>query len=420
MDIQSALDKLYSMHQFSIKLGLDRIENLLDHLGNPHKNLNCFHIAGSNGKGSTASFIASVLMEAGFRVGLYTSPHFVRFNERIKINGNEIEDSYIAGFIESLQDYIENNEATFFEVTTALAFNYFNEADLDFVVVETGLGGRLDATNIIKPLTSVITSISLEHTYILGSTIEKIAVEKAGIIKPNSIVLSGLMPDEAEDIIAAKALGMNCTYYKVRDFMKMDDDYISVQLGKKLFNIYSTPLPGYHQLINASLAVRSVYDVIGMTDGELLSNGIKKVVDNTGIQGRYEIFSERPKIIFDSAHNPESVRIFIDEFSKEYSYYSETVLVFGSMRDKDIREMLNILSPYFNNIYISQVDIERAATIEEIMEIGNKVANKLVPLENPAEFVQKFRTGNLNRCLVALGSIYLVGEIKSKIIDKKA
>ena len=168
MDIQSALNKLYSMHQFSIKLGLERIENLLDHLYNPHEKLTCFHIAGSNGKGSTASFLASILMEAGFRVGLYTSPHFVRFNERIRVNGKEIEDSYIADFVESLEVYIEENKPTFFEVTTALAFKYFSESDLDFVVVETGLGGRLDATNVLEPLASIITSISLEHTHILG------------------------------------------------------------------------------------------------------------------------------------------------------------------------------------------------------------------------------------------------------------
>ena len=328
MNIQAALNKIYSMHQFTIKLGLDRIENLLDHIGNPHKEINCFHIAGSNGKGSTASFLASILMEAGFSVGLYTSPHFIRFNERIRINGSEIEDSYIASFVESIEDYINEYETTFFEVTTALAFKYFSEAMPDYVVLETGLGGRLDATNVVKPNVSIITSISLEHTQILGSTIEKIAVEKAGIIKPNTIVVSGFMPDEAENIVSAKALGAGCRYIKAKDFVTREDDLINVQLNKKSFKIYNTPLNGYYQMTNAALAMRAVYEVLGLNEGAILNSGLRKVKNNTGIIGRYEIINEHPRIICDSAHNPEGVKSFIAEYSKEHFLYSESILIY--------------------------------------------------------------------------------------------
>ena len=418
MNVQAALNKLYSMHQFSIKLGLERIEYLMDHLDNPQKNLNCFHIAGSNGKGSTASFIASILMEAGFRVGLYTSPHFVRFNERIKINGQEIEDSYIANFVESLEDYINENGVTFFEATTALAFKYFSEAFLDYVILETGLGGRLDATNIIKPMVSVITSISLEHTQILGDTIEKIAVEKAGIIKPKTTVLSGIMPSEAEEIISAKALGSGCRYKKAKDFISIDGDNLNVTMNKKSFKIYSTPLHGSHQNINAALAVGAVFETMGMNHGGILNRGIANVVQNTGIQGRYEILNDNPRIIADSAHNPDGIKSFIREFEKEYTSYSDTVLLFGAMRDKNIGEMINTLTPYFNKIYIAKADNERAASIQEILDQTKQLEHKLIPIVNPAEFVNDFIAGKGNKCLTVLGSMYLVGEIKSKIIHK--
>ncbi|MFA7229307.1 MAG: Mur ligase family protein, partial [Melioribacteraceae bacterium] len=192
--IQSALNLLFSLHQFGIKLGLDNMTALLDHIGNPHSGLKMIHIAGSNGKGSTASFIASILMEAGFKVGLYTSPHFVKFNERIRINGVMIDDNSVAEFVDGLREYISEKKPTFFEITTALAFHYFLHQKVDYAVIETGLGGRLDATNVITPLASVITSISLDHTEHLGETIEKIAAEKGGIIKPGAKLFTGIMP----------------------------------------------------------------------------------------------------------------------------------------------------------------------------------------------------------------------------------
>ncbi len=169
MDIETSLKKLFSLHTFGIKLGLDNITGFLDHLDNPQRELKTIHIAGSNGKGSTASFIASILQEFGFEVGLYTSPHFVRFNERVVINGKQIEDEYISSFISDNENYIDEHELTFFEVTTAMAFQYFREMKTNYCVIETGLGGRLDATNVLNPLAVVITTISLEHTNVLGN-----------------------------------------------------------------------------------------------------------------------------------------------------------------------------------------------------------------------------------------------------------
>jgi len=258
MNIQEALNKIYAMHQFDIKLGLGRVKKLLELIGNPHKELKYIHIAGSNGKGSTASFIASILMEAGYKVGLYTSPHFVRFNERIRINGIEIDDNYIAGFINSIEQIIEQEKPTFFEITTALAFKYFCDNKPDFVVLETGLGGRLDATNVIDPLASVITSISLEHTNILGETLEKIAFEKAGIIKPGKPVFTGSLPLEALEVIRKRTAKMNSHLFTFNKFAQNIEKSVNIFLDKKIIHIYRTGLSGNHQFHNAALAVKEI------------------------------------------------------------------------------------------------------------------------------------------------------------------
>lgn len=419
MNIKSTLEKLFSLHQFGIKLGLEQTFLLLDRIGNPHTKLKTFHIAGSNGKGSTASFIASILMEAGYKVGLYTSPHFVKFNERIRINGKMISDEYVASFVTSLEDYIDKNSPTFFEITTALAFKYFEEEKVDFAVIETGLGGRLDATNVIQPISSVITSISLEHTQHLGETIEKIASEKAGIIKPNTLVFVGRMNVHAEKVFQEKAADSNCMYFSIVDFTKKENGSVVVSLNEKSFSIYSTPLHGEHQQFNSALAVKTVCESLGINDGLVFSRGIKNVIRNTSLEGRYEIVREQPKIIFDSAHNTEGIKTFVEEFSKEYKSYSERILIFGVMKDKAISEMLAALKPYFNKIFAAQIQIDRAASIDELITIAAKEGIKVLPLADPAHFIQEYLKENKNKCLVVLGSIYLLGEIKSKMLEKR-
>jgi len=420
MDIKSSLERLFSLHQFGIKLGLESTIQLLKQIGNPHKELKTFHIAGSNGKGSTASFIASILMEAGYRVGLYTSPHFVKFNERIRINGNMIEDEYIAKFVTGLEDYIEKNQPTFFEITTALAFKYFCEQKVDYAVIETGLGGRLDSTNVINPIASIITSISLEHTQHLGDTLEKIAYEKAGIIKQNSKVFVGKMAYEPEKIIRNKAMELNCDYNLINDFTSMEGDRLIVTLQKKSFSIYSTPLRGEHQLYNSALAVKTISRCLNIEDGIIISRGIRNVIENTGIQGRYETVCEKPKIIFDSAHNPEGIRSFIDEFSKESDNYPERYLLFGAMKDKSIGEMLKILSPYFSRIFVTKIDIDRSANEEELESAAKSAGIKINIVQNGSKLVRDFIKEGGDKCLVVLGSMYLLGEIKSKMLEKSA
>ena len=418
MNINSALKKLYSLHQFGIKLGLDNTRQLLDLMHNPQNELKCFHIAGSNGKGSTASFIASILMELGFKVGLYTSPHFIRFNERIRINGEEIVDEYITDFVSSLESYIDKHEPTFFELTTALAFKYFADQKVDYAVIETGLGGRLDSTNVINPLASIITTISFEHTNILGDTIEKIAYEKGGIIKKEIPVFIGNLVNDAEGIIKNKSIELGCKFFSAKDFASITNDHVVVKTRTGDYKIYKTALPGAHQLVNAALAVKVVSEIIPVSNPLLLSRGLKNVIRNSKIQGRYEVFSARPKIIFDSAHNPEGIESFIKEFRGEASSYRSRYLIFSVMKDKNYSKMLEMVSSLFTTIYFTQIEYERAADYKGLSQVANKLGITLELLENPVDFIRQFQKGGKDDCLVILGSMYLLGEIKSKILEK--
>ncbi len=412
----SALEKLFSLQNFGVKLGLENIKKFLAFLGNPQEELKCFHIAGSNGKGSTASFIASILMENGYKTGLYTSPHFVRFNERIKINGEEIENDYIVDFFSKYENYIFENKLTFFETTTALAFQYFYDNQINYAVIETGLGGRLDATNVINPLAVVITSISLEHTNILGKTIPEITNEKAAIIKPNSKVFVGLLPAEAIDIIEKKSKQMNCEFYPLEDSIIIRENYVELYTEELDIDRLESPLKGYYQRYNAALAVLVVNETLDVHNPHVIERGIRNVIKNTSISGRYEIIHQNPTVILDSSHNYEGVSSFISEFKKEMNKYSSRSLLFTALKDKAIDLMLNELVPYFNHFYFTELKMERATSINDLLSISQSVNISPIIVESPSEFVRNFIEKNQqDECLVILGSMYLLGEIKKSL-----
>jgi dihydrofolate synthase/folylpolyglutamate synthase len=415
MDVDSSLKKLFSLHNFGIKLGLENTVNFLNHLGNPQKGLKAIHVAGSNGKGSTASFISSILQEFGFRTGLYTSPHFIRFNERVQINGKQISDDYIASFVTEHENYIDNNELTFFEVTTALAFKYFLENRTDYCVIETGLGGRLDSTNVLNPLAVVITTISLEHTNVLGNNLGQIALEKAAIIKPNTNVFVGILKPEVEKVITDKCEKTNSQLYRLKDFMEGDKE-LKFNADDVMIDPVETPLKGTYQKLNAVLAALVVLKTFRLCEQKKYINGLKNVIKNTGIQGRYEYFRKNPTIIFDSAHNSESVTNFLQEFGKEASRYSSKVLLFGAMRDKSMEEMLLKLKPYFDEVVLTEINYERSAGAEDLMDVCNKNNIKATLTIGPSDYVKEFLERDANECLVVLGSIYLLGEVKSKLL----
>ncbi|MFO7446683.1 MAG: folylpolyglutamate synthase/dihydrofolate synthase family protein [Ignavibacteriaceae bacterium] len=419
MTIEQGLEKLYSLHTFGIKLGLDNILNFLEVLGNPQLKLKTFHVAGSNGKGSTSAFVSSILREFKYKVGLYTSPHFVRFNERIKINNSEIPDSYVAEFISNYEKYIDEMQLTFFEVTTAMAFKYFQEHNIDYAVIETGLGGRLDATNVLNPCAVIITSISMEHTAILGDTIKKIASEKAGVIKNGGKVFTGILPDEADSVIEEKCKETSCELFRLNEYINKKHGSIELYTEEIELDDWTMPLRGDYQKFNAALAGLAVSKVLDVTDFNSIHTGIKNVIKNTGIQGRYEYFHIEPDIIFDSAHNPESTSHFISEFRKDYKKYEKRILLFGAMRDKAIKEMLASAAEYFDEIYVTKVNNERSCSIEELEKTAKEININVKPEERPAGLVTRVIEGNKNNCLVVLGSMYLVGEIKTSLQNDK-
>ena len=416
MNIETALNKLFSLHQFGVKLGLENITNLLNFIGNPQEKLKVFHIAGSNGKGSTASFLSSILMEAGYKVGQFTSPHFVKFNERIRINGVEIADEYVADFVEDLDSYITEFRPTFFELTTALAFKYFAESNVDFVVLETGLGGRLDATNTVIPLASIITTISLEHSHILGNSLQRIAFEKSGIIKQNTPIFVGLLPLEAEQEISKAAAAKSSKMFKLNKYIIAGKDFVSIDIVRNNVKLYTTPLRGYHQLNNAALAILAVSEIIAKIEVKNILDGIDNVIINSGISGRYEIYEQKPRIIFDSAHNPEGIDSFIDEYKKEWLGYKKRVVIFSAMKDKNTLAMIKKIKNYFDKIYFTNINYERAATAEHLLEIAETVDVNAEKLIDKTGFIKNFKNNySKDDCLVVIGSIYLLGEIKTEL-----
>ncbi|PIW70761.1 MAG: hypothetical protein COW08_00255, partial [Ignavibacteriales bacterium CG12_big_fil_rev_8_21_14_0_65_30_8] len=374
MNIKDSLDKLFSLHNFGVKLGLENITKFLKILNDPQNDLKTIHIAGSNGKGSTSAFISSILQEHKFKVGLYTSPHFVKFNERININGNEIEDEYIVDFISKHFEYIEENQVTFFEVTTAMAFCYFRDQKVDYAVIETGLGGRLDATNVLNPLCSVITSISLEHTKILGDTIEKIAAEKAGIIKPESKVLIGLLPVQATKVITSKCSSINTKCIQIENYISNKKRNILINFDNNRLAIKELPLPGIYQKQNAALASLTVMSIVINYGTKLIESGLANVVQNTSLSGRYEFYNKKPDIIFDSAHNPDGITKFLSEFSRHSKKYKKKYLLYSSLNDKDYKSMLKTLRKEFENIYLTKINYERSANIEELVYAAKELS----------------------------------------------
>jgi dihydrofolate synthase/folylpolyglutamate synthase len=418
MNIDNSLKKLFSLHTFGIKLGLDNIKSFLKETGIPYDKLKMFHVAGSNGKGSTSAFLASILMEYNLKVGLYTSPHFVRFNERIKINSKEISDQHVASFIDKYEKLIDQYKLTFFEVTTAMAFEYFVTNDVDYAVIETGLGGRLDATNVIKPLASVITSISLEHTNILGTSIEEITAEKAGIIKIGVPVFIGKLPPNAVEVIEKKCSESGSELFKIVEYVNEKTNSFELYTDELELDDWTTPLKGDYQKYNAALAGLVISKILDESDSNIIERGIKDVVKNTGIQGRYEFYNKHPDIIFDSAHNPEGIRNFLDEFKKDSKKYSKKVLLFGAMRDKAVENMLSMLNESFDEIHITTIKYERAASINELKQIAGNINLNVIVEDDPLVLVDKFGKEDQKSVLVVLGSMYLLGEIKSRLTHK--
>ncbi len=325
------------------KADLQNTINLDNYLGNPHKAYKTIHLAGTNGKGSTSHMIASVLQEAGYKVGLYTSPHLKDFRERIRINGKMCTEQFVIDFIHKHQTFFKNNQLSFFEMTVGMAFQYFKEENVDIAVIETGLGGRLDSTNIITPIISAITNIDKDHTAILGNTYSKIAIEKAGIIKNSVPVVIG----------------------EKRSYLKQLFTQIANELDSPIHIIdhritsLPTDLKGNYQKSNVRVASKMI-ELISPTHftitKEHTSKGLLSVAHNTGLRGRYDIINERPKTILDTAHNVAGINLLINQVKKES--FQELHIVLGMVSDKDADSVIQLL-PKNATYYISTPNIPR-------------------------------------------------------------
>lgn len=328
----------------AFKANLDHIKLLVTHLNHPEKEFKTIHVAGTNGKGSTCHMLASIFQEAGYKTGLHTSPHLKDFRERIKINGEMIPQEKVTAFLNQNKSFLEKEEFSFFEMSVGMAFNYFAEEKVDIAIIETGLGGRLDSTNIITPEISVITNISFDHMAILGDTLPKIAAEKAGIIKPNTPVVIGQKHKETAPVFTKKAKSVGAEIHFAED-------------GN--FPDYTADLKGAYQKENKQ-TVLSAIEVLKnkgwIIPESAVKNGLEKVIKNTGLQGRWQILGNTPKIICDTAHNKEGLSIVLSQIKKED--YKRLHIVLGVVNDKDLSGILPLF-PQDAQYYFCKANVPR-------------------------------------------------------------
>jgi dihydrofolate synthase/folylpolyglutamate synthase len=342
------------------KKDLTNIHLLAENLDNPHKNLNCIHVAGTNGKGSTSHMLASILQEAGYKVGLYTSPHLKDFRERIKINGAEISEDFVCEFINTHKTFFEENDMSFFEMSVGLAFDYFAKEKTDIAIIEVGLGGRLDATNIITPLVSVITNIGIDHVQFLGNTLESIATEKAGIIKAETPVVIGEYTPETQPVFWAKAEENNAEIYFASDLIS--ETYPSDLIGDYQEHNKKTVIQTF-KILNE----QSNFEV----SNENIKSGLLKVVKNTGLLGRWQQLGENPKIICDTAHNKNGLEIVLKQIQKET--FENLHIVLGVVNDKELDEVLPLF-PKKATYYFCRPNIPRGLDATLLLEKAQQFA----------------------------------------------
>jgi dihydrofolate synthase/folylpolyglutamate synthase len=391
------------------KPGLGNIEALCELMGNPERSFKSLHVAGTNGKGSSSHFMASILQEHGYKVGLYTSPHLHSFTERIKINGIQVAEKWVADFVSSRLDLIEKVRPSFFEWTVIMAFTYFKEQQVDYAIIETGLGGRLDSTNIITPLACLITNISFDHQDLLGDTLEKIASEKAGIIKSNTPVTISEKQTETSAIFIAKAESIHAPIQFASDVISASDfTFTSPTWGEMKVN---SPYKGHYQQknIRGVLAWCEQIQSIIPLEGAKIRKGIEQTRVNTGLQGRWEILGESPKIIADTGHNKSGITEIMQQINKEG--FDHLTIILGMVVDKDIDSVLSLF-PTEATYYFSQANNPRALSALELQKLAaaKGLQGKVVPSVNEAIVLAKSHSGASDGILIC-GSTYLVGEI---------
>jgi len=405
---------LCSLERFGILLGLDNITNLLERLGNPQKRFPVVHVAGSNGKGSTSAFIYGILRAAGLKAALYTSPHLNDFRERIRINGTLVSKEALIDSTERIREIYNSERTTFFEFTTAVAFDCISHAKPDIAVVEVGLGGRLDATNTVDPVVTVITDISREHEDYLGKGIASVAREKAGIIKPGVRLITGASRQEARSVILEVARSKRAAVEELGKHFR------GVRTGLNTFRYesrglmldnFSLAMPGGHQIKNASLAI-AVTDALRAKGFAIPDEAILKGIRDTRFAGRFEILASKPDVVIDGAHTPEGMRLLKSTFRRIYPGVKPLVLL-GMLRDKNYRRLVSIIAPVAREVVCVAPQGDRALAPEELAE---EVRALGAPASAAASIAEGFRMlkakASSEDVILAAGSLYMIGPVR--------
>ena len=384
MTYQEAIEYLYAatpvfqqVGTTAYKPGLETTHTLDTHYGHPHRCYRTIHVGGTNGKGSTSHTIAAVLQAAGYRVGLFTSPHLLDFRERIRVNGEMVSEDFVCRFVEEAKPLIEERSPSFFEITTLMAFNYFRQSQVDFAVIEVGLGGRLDCTNIISPIVSVITSISKDHTQLLGDTLEAIAREKAGIIKPHTPVIIGRGESpEVREVFVKKATEEEAPIIFAEEAVHIKAQ--TPEFSGQSFTLEGKEALPYHFGLGGLVQrdnFRAIYATIqelrsqGITiSEEAFRDGLRNVVSLTGLRGRWEVLSQHPTLICDTAHNEDGVRYIVEQLR---SLQRPLHIIFGMVNDKDIRGVLQRL-PKEARYYFTAASVPRALAPEDLQALAEQ------------------------------------------------
>jgi dihydrofolate synthase/folylpolyglutamate synthase len=410
--MKKKIEELFLKTASGIKPGLDITKNLLKNLNNPHKDFISVHIAGTNGKGSTAVYLAEILNQSGFKTGIYTSPHLYDFRERIKVSGQMVGEAAL-GKIFDIVETADNKErkATFFEFTTAAAFKYFSDQKIDIAVIETGMGGKFDSTNVIEPVLSIITNVSVEHTDYLGTDLAQIAHEKAGIIKQNIPVVTCADNSIVSEIIKKTASKKNSPAFFInKDFSIVNkNNSFYVESFNTLQTVLEPSLPGRHQITNAAAAAFSCkilnrfYPDIFSIDNKTIENGIKSAKH----RGRLEKISDNPETIVDCAHNPHSCSVLMEYLR---STGKNIIFVFGALKDKDFEKNLKILEPVCKKIFFTKPDSERALLPEELLSISQIKKSYKEP--DPLKALLRAQSeADSDDIVCVAGSVYLAGKI---------
>jgi len=411
-NIDLILEELYGLQRLGIKVGLKHTVQLLDKIGNPHNKLKLIHIAGTNGKGSTCSMLSNILIEHGLKVGLYTSPHLLRFNERIQINGNHIPDDYIAQFFDKNRKHINFIKSTFFETTTALAFDYFYDKSVDIAIIETGLGGRLDSTNVISPIVCGISAISFDHTEILGDTIEKISKEKAGIIKEGIPVATFEQENKILQVINRTCIEKNT----ILEIIQNDEIIISKVDKKGTYFYYSSleielPLFGDHQVQNCSLAICLSKYALGAA---VSPSKIKTAISKSIWKGRLEKISNN-NLFYDVAHNYDGVKAMLNTINVLYPD-KKKVGLFCIKSDKNILAICKLLKNNFKKLIVCSDKDGYLVKVSDLLSIMNENNIECLSVGSVEEGVSLLNEyNNPNYLNLIFGSHYIASEVYGSI-----